>query len=151
VSGGVVRPIILACMAVVAITGFARAGTLVYTPTNPTFGGNPLNGSYLFNSAQAQNQFTQSNSGSTANFGGAPTRGQIFAQQLTSQLYSSLANQITQAIFGSNSTTNSGTFTFGGTTITYTKNGSTIDITINDGQTITHVQVPAPPTQTTQP
>lgn len=34
---------------------FALAGQLVYTPVNPAFGGNPLNGSTLLNSAQAQN------------------------------------------------------------------------------------------------
>ncbi len=50
----------LHCTALLAVMGSAQAGTLVYTPTNPTFGGNPLNGSYLFNSAQAQNQYTQS-------------------------------------------------------------------------------------------
>lgn len=141
---GIARHLALTSIALLALTGAARAGTLVYTPTNPTFGGNPLNGSYLFNSAQAQNQYTQSNSGGAGGIGSTPTPGQIFAQQLTSQLYSSLANKITQAIFGSNAATN-GTFTFEGTTITYTKNGSNIDITINDGQTITHVSVPAGP------
>jgi len=137
--------------AFLAMLGSAQAGTLVYTPTNPTFGGNPLNGSSLLGSAQAQNQFTQSGSSGSGGLGGAPTPGQIFAQQLTSQLYSSLANQITQQIFGSNASTNGGgTFTFGGTTITYSKNANgAIDVTINDGQTITHVEIPAPPTQTT--
>lgn len=142
-SGNGARRLLVVCTAFLAIAGSAKAGTLIYTPTNPTFGGNPLNGSYLFNSAQAQNQYTQSSANGTGGIGSTPTPGQIFAQQLTSQLYSSLANQITQAIFGSNSTTNSGTFTFQGTTITYTKNGGNIDITINDGQTITHVTVPA--------
>ena len=31
------------------------ASTLVYTPVNPSFGGNPMNGSVLLNSAQTQN------------------------------------------------------------------------------------------------
>jgi len=30
------------------------ASSLTYTPTNPTFGGNALNGSYLLSTAQAQ-------------------------------------------------------------------------------------------------
>jgi curli production assembly/transport component CsgF len=121
----------------------AQAGTLVYTPTNPTFGGNALNGSTLFNSAQVQNQYTQS---PTSNGVGssALTPGQIFAQQLTSQLYSSLANKITQAIFGANAQTN-GSFTFEGTTITYQQVGGNINISINDGTTITNVSVPAGP------
>lgn len=142
-SSNIARRLAMTCTALFAVIGSAQAGSLVYTPTNPTFGGNPLNGSYLLNSAQAQNQFTPSASGGGAGgWGSAPTPGQIFAQQLQSQLYSSLANKITQAIFGS-SAQNNGTFTFEGTTITYEKVGNNINITINDGQTITHVTVPA--------
>lgn len=33
------------------------AGQLQYTPVNPSFGGNPLNGSNLLQSAQAQKRF----------------------------------------------------------------------------------------------
>jgi curli production assembly/transport component CsgF len=129
--------------AVMCLIGAAQAGTLVYTPTNPTFGGNALNGSYLFNNAQVQNQYTQSNAAGAA--GSAPlTPGQIFAQQLTSQLYSSLANKITQAIFGANAQT-SGSFTFEGTTISFQQVGGNINITINDGSTVTNVSIPAGP------
>ena len=141
---GRARRVVAAIAALLAIGGPALAGTLVYTPTNPTFGGNPLNGSYLFNNAQVQNQFTQS-PGSAAGAGAATlTPGQIFAQQLTSQLYSSLANKITQAIFGENAAT-SGAFSFEGTTITYQQVGGNINISINDGQSITNVSVPAGP------
>jgi curli production assembly/transport component CsgF len=128
-----------ACCCVVAASAAllapAQAGTLVYSPTNPTFGGNPLNGSYLFNNAQVQNQYSQSAAGSAGTGSAALTPGQIFAQQLTSQLYSSLANKITTAIFGENAQT----------TITYTRVGGNINISINDGQTITNVSVPAGP------
>lgn len=34
----------------------ANSTELVYTPVNPSFGGNPLNGQVLLNSAQAQNK-----------------------------------------------------------------------------------------------
>ncbi|MGN6580354.1 MAG: curli assembly protein CsgF [Bordetella sp.] len=37
--------------------GAALAGQLLYTPVNPDFGGNPLNGPNLLNSAQAQKRF----------------------------------------------------------------------------------------------
>jgi curli production assembly/transport component CsgF len=130
--------------AAVCFGGAAQAGTLVYTPTNPTFGGNPANGSYLFNNAQVQNQYTQSGSAAGSGSSAALTPGQVFAQQLTSQLYSSLANKITQAIFGANAAT-SGTFSFEGTTITYQQVGGNINISINDGSTITNVSVPAGP------
>jgi curli production assembly/transport component CsgF len=139
------RALLLAGAALLGVAGSPRAGTLLYTPTNPTFGGNPLNGSYLFSEAQAQNQFTQSKaSAASASTGAVLTPGQIFAQQLTSQLYSSLANKITQAIFGANAQT-SGTFSFEGTTINYQQVGGNIQISINDGQSITNVTVPAGP------
>lgn len=38
------------------LVGVAEAGPLVYTPINPSFGGNPLYGSTLLNEAQAQDQ-----------------------------------------------------------------------------------------------
>ena len=37
--------------------GLVQATELVYTPINPSFGGNPLNGTWLLNNAQAQNDF----------------------------------------------------------------------------------------------
>ncbi|WP_345854325.1 curli assembly protein CsgF [Shewanella algae] len=45
-------------MLIVASTLLAFSGQateLVYTPINPSFGGNPLNGSFLLSKAQAQN------------------------------------------------------------------------------------------------
>lgn len=35
----------------------AGATEIVYTPINPSFGGNPLNGSFLLNSAQLQDHY----------------------------------------------------------------------------------------------
>jgi curli production assembly/transport component CsgF len=127
---------------VAAIGAPARAGTLVYTPTNPSFGGNPLNGSTLLGLAQAENQHLPSSSSTGSSGSSALTPGQVFAQQLTSQLYASLANKITTAIFGQNAA-QSGTFSFEGTTITYSNDGTNIHISINDGQTTTTVTVPA--------
>jgi curli production assembly/transport component CsgF len=136
------RPLALIVMTFFVLTNAVAAGTLLYTPTNPSFGGNPLNGSFLLNEAQAQNHFAQSAGSSAAS---QPlTQGQIFAQELTSQLYSSLANQITQQIFGENAKPN-GSFAFDGTTINYQRVGGNIQISINDGQTITNVTVPAGP------
>jgi curli production assembly/transport component CsgF len=117
----------------------AWAGALVYQPTNPSFGGYPGNGAWLLQQAGAQNQFP-----ATSSAGGISslTTGQIFAQQLKSQIYSSLANKITQAIFGENAQT-SGSFAFEGTTITFQRVGDQVNITINDGSSITTVTVPA--------
>lgn len=38
----------------------ALASELVYHPVSPTFGGNPLNGSFLLSTAQAQGEGTKS-------------------------------------------------------------------------------------------
>ncbi len=43
--------------ALLAFAWHAQASELVYTPVNPNFGGSPLNGSFLLNQAQAQNDF----------------------------------------------------------------------------------------------
>ena len=139
---GRVRCFALAGVMVAATGAPACAGTLVYTPTNPSFGGNPLNGSTLLGLAQAENQHLPSSNSGGSSGSSALTPGQIFAQQLTSQLYASLANKITTAIFGQNAA-QSGTFSFEGTTITYSNDGTNIHISINDGQTTTTVTVPA--------
>jgi curli production assembly/transport component CsgF len=44
----------------VLVSGPCLATQLVYHPANPTFGGNPLNGSYLLSQAQAQGLGTKS-------------------------------------------------------------------------------------------
>lgn len=133
--------------------GPVTAGTIVYQPTNPSFGGNPNNGVLLLNLANAQNiplanqtaaQAAAAGGGGAGGSGAALTPGQIFAQQLQSQLLSSFANQITQAIFGTNAQT-SGDFSFGSTTISFVKVAGQINISINDGTSITNIVVPAGP------
>ncbi|WP_299981325.1 curli assembly protein CsgF [uncultured Pseudoteredinibacter sp.] len=42
----------------ISISNFGLATELIYVPKNPSFGGNPLNGSILLNNAQAQNKKT---------------------------------------------------------------------------------------------
>ncbi|MGD0562710.1 MAG: curli assembly protein CsgF [Roseiarcus sp.] len=134
------RSTALAAAALLMVSGAASAGNIIYTPVNPAFGGSPLNGSWLLSQAQAQNQFAQSSSSASAGL----TAGQQFASELTSQLYASLANQITQAIFGPNAQT-SGTYTFGGTTVSFKTVAGEIEISVNDGTSITNITVPAAP------
>jgi curli production assembly/transport component CsgF len=71
----------------------ASASQLVYTPTNPTFGGNPLNGTFLLQQAQAQGAGTQSGQNSP-NLSGL--------NNALSNLGSSLANPIVINLPGSN-------------------------------------------------
>ena len=104
--------------------GSASAQQLVYTPVNPAFGGNPFNSTQLEADANAQNPYK---TGSTQNL----TQSQLFAQQLQSELLAGLANQVAQAIFGPNSQP-SGTFSFGGETVTFVRSLGEITVTITD-------------------
>ena len=45
---------VIACLTLLVSTD-GRATEMVYTPVNPSFGGSPLNGPVLLNSANAQN------------------------------------------------------------------------------------------------
>jgi curli production assembly/transport component CsgF len=60
-SDFVLRTMAILLGAVLGI-GSCGASELVYHPANPTFGGNPLNGSYLLSQAQAQGLGTRSGS-----------------------------------------------------------------------------------------
>jgi curli production assembly/transport component CsgF len=51
------KQVIFGAASLIGLTAFsfcASASQLTYTPVNPTFGGNPLNGSYLLSTAQSQ-------------------------------------------------------------------------------------------------
>ncbi len=151
-------PAVCAVAAIVLLAGAgpSQASSLVYTPINPSFGGNPNNGIVLLDEANAQNlplakqtaeQAAIAAAQAAANGGsasGALTPSQIFAEQLQSQLLSSFANQITQAIFGPNAQT-SGTFTYGTTTISFVTVSNEVNITIDAAGSITTISVPATP------
>ena len=47
----------LATITFILIISQVSASELVYQPVNPSFGGNPINGSYLLGNAQSQNDF----------------------------------------------------------------------------------------------
>ena len=145
------RTSLLAITALLALaTSGAQAGNLIYQPVNPAFGGSPLNGSWLQSEATAQNFYQREEQrrstiqSTIQQQEQKQTPGQLFAQQLQSQLYSSLANKITSAIFGENAQ-NSGNFSFQGTNISFQRVGSDVQLTINDGQTVTQVTVPSGP------
>ena len=135
-----------AALAILGAAAPSQAGSLVYTPINPSFGDNPQNGAVLLNEANAQNlplarqtaaEAAASSSSSTASL----TPSQIFAEQLQSQLLSSFANQITEAIFGTNAQ-KSGTYSYGTTTVTFNTIGDEVYITIDAAGSITQITVP---------
>jgi len=76
-----------------SLAGWAQASELVYTPINPSFGGNPLNGSWLLSNAQAQNDYSASSSSSSSSATGLSTL-ERFTSQLQSQLLSQVLSNI---------------------------------------------------------
>lgn len=53
-------PVLLCFVTSLALCTAASASEMVYHPVSPSFGGNPFNGSYLLQQAQAQGAGTQS-------------------------------------------------------------------------------------------
>lgn len=80
----------------------ASATELVYTPVNPSFGGNPINGSYLLGNAQAQNDYDDPD---TPDFSyEQPTALERFTDQLQSRMLSELLTDVGNGNTGSLST-----------------------------------------------
>jgi curli production assembly/transport component CsgF len=117
--------------------GSAGAQDMVYTPINPTFGGNPFNSAHLLGLANAQNKTRDP---STA---AGSSEADIFARQLQSRLLSALSSQIVDAIFGKNPQ-QSGTIQFGGQTIAFVRGLDSVTLTITDEGTgeVTTIVVP---------
>ncbi len=82
------------------LAGAAQATELVYTPVNPSFGGNPLNGTWLLNNAQAQNDHSDSGLSSRSR----TTALDRFSSQLQSRLLNDLLTNIQNGETGSLST-----------------------------------------------
>ena len=114
----------------------ALAHDLVYTPTNPDFGGNPFNTQGLA-IANAQNKFKDPSTKSSE------SQAQIFAEQLQSRLLSALSSQIVDAIFGENPQQH-GTISFGDQTITFDRglDDVTLNITNDTSGETTTIVVP---------
>jgi curli production assembly/transport component CsgF len=86
-----------------ALSGGVSASELVYTPVNPSFGGNPLNGAVLMNQATAQNKFKESiDSGDQS----ALTQ---FNTMLQSAILSRVSSAVTSSIVGADGSLTPGT------------------------------------------
>ena len=127
----------LAAGIAVAFSQAAAAQDMVYTPIDPTFGGNPFNSAHLLGIANAQNDYKDPKA--TAN----SSQADIFARQLQSRLLSALSSQIVDAIFGDNPQ-DSGTISFGGQTINFVRSLTEVTLTITDDDTgeVTTIVIP---------
>lgn len=76
----------------------ASANPLVYTPMNPTFGGSPLNGTYLLNRATAQDRHKDPSSGPL----GSTSQSQLeqFNNMLQQAVLSRIAAAVSSSIVG---------------------------------------------------
>ncbi len=114
------RSIAFALTAAVVVLGTttARAGQLVYTPVNPTFGGAADNGAYLLDTANAVNKHgapaTDSSTSSTSALS-------EFNQELESAILSRVASSVTSSIVGSSGALQPGTISTGQFTISVTQ------------------------------
>ncbi len=86
-----------------AVCGSVSASELVYTPNNPSFGGNPLNGAILLNQATAQNKFKESTSS------GDQSALTQFNSMLQSAILSRVSSAVTSSIVGANGSLTPGT------------------------------------------
>jgi curli production assembly/transport component CsgF len=115
----------------------AAAGDMVFTPMNPSFGGNVFNAQHLMAMATAQNEYKrkaeEDAKRESALQQAARAKGTSasdrFVQQLQSRLYASLADQVAGSIFGENAQ-QQGTLRFDDQEITFVNNGTEIQLTI---------------------
>lgn len=126
----------------------AEAAQLQYQPVNPNFGGSPLNSSFLFQQATANNHFlTPPGTGQSAASG-----AQDFNTQVRNSLLSALESQAAQiavnAILGANGQggLNQGSVNLAGELIQFQRNGGQININLTDTTTgsSTQISVPVP-------
>lgn len=114
------------------------AADLIYRPINPSFGGDPFNSSHLQGLAATQNQFKEDTKRKEQ------TSSERFLNMLESRLYSALATQVADAIFGENAQDH-GTITFDDQTISFTNDGTQITLVVTDLNTgqVTNIVIPA--------
>ncbi|WP_199609703.1 curli assembly protein CsgF [Flocculibacter collagenilyticus] len=120
----------------------SQSSELVYTPTNPSFGGNPINGSFLLSKAQSQNKHK------------APqlekTYADRFQESLERAYINKMVREITDEAFGENLPEDSifgqdQTFVSGGyqiTIITSDSDSITVELTNLESSETTIIVVP---------
>ncbi|WP_201288940.1 curli assembly protein CsgF [Profundibacterium mesophilum] len=128
------------------------SGDLVYTPTNPSFGGSGLNSGHLLAIANAQRNATArdvvvetDDEPTVVEADEEPTdaRAELFLNQLQGRLFSALSAQVTEAIFGENQQ-NAGTVTFGDTEVSFERTSEAIRLVINDFAANTQTEIVVP-------
>lgn len=130
------KALALACASILLFC-VPSAAEITYRPVNPSFGGNPLNSNHLQGLATAQKTFKETSDSSKQ----SPT--ERFLSMLQSRLYSSLASQVSEAIFGDDAQP-TGTIVFDDQQVSFINTGTEIHITVTDFNTgqVTNIVVP---------
>jgi len=116
----------------------SAAQELVYTPVNPSFGGNPFNSQHLLAIANAQDDTEAPSSG-----GSGDPQADLFIRQLQSRLLSGLASEVANAIFGDDPQ-DYGRVVFGDQTVEFERGLDSIRLTIFDASTGTTTEIVVP-------
>lgn len=131
--GGIVFGALFLCG---ASAGAAAAQDMVYTPINPSFGGNPFNSAHLLGLANAQNNETDPSRTT------GTSQAEQFSRQLQSRLLSALASQVTDAIFGDDPQER-GRIVFGGQIIEFVRGLESVVLTITNADgSVTTIEIP---------
>jgi len=131
------RTVVFRLMPLLLVASPASASDIVYTPINPSFGGNPFNSSHLLGIASAQNKYKDPSAVTSSD----PSAQ--FLRTLQSRLLSTLATQITDVIFGDGAK-DSGLIKFGDQEISFVRGLESVTLTITnlaDGS-VTEIVVP---------
>lgn len=116
-----------------ALLAPAQATELVYTPVNPSFGGSPLNGQWLLNSAQITNKHTDPDAQDLGSAFEQRTPFQDFNDQLERSVLSRLASAASSQFVDSNGKFVPGTFETGSFTVSVVDvGGGALTITTTD-------------------
>lgn len=130
-----------ALFSTILLISTTQATEMVYKPINPSFGGNPLNGSFLLNKAQAQNKHR------------APIKRKTYAEKFQDSLERAYINKIVReitdlafgeaangSVFDQNSTFMSGDYEI--QIITTNPDSITVQITNTVSGEVTIIEVP---------
>lgn len=87
-----------AIAALLLVTANSNAGEIVYTPVNPSFGGSPLNGAWMLNNAESQNDFKDKSSTASRDLSRSTSDLDRFNDLLQRSLLNRIASSITSNI-----------------------------------------------------
>lgn len=107
-----------------------KAQDFVFTFTNPAFGGNPYNYSWLMESADKQNKYKGEEEADSDDLSDDPLTS--FQTDLGYSIIGSLTDKIDQEIIGSNNSLTPGQYEVGNYNIRITERGSGLNVSITD-------------------